>query len=193
MHFVLSRVTEEDLDEMLEVQFRAFSKVDVHLALFGPNTKEHRDLTKARFLKDMKEDAADCWMKLVDTSNGKIVSAAQWKIYPTWAPLPEHPPLVADWHPEGEERQWAEEMIQEFLEKRGARMYNHAHVCTCFNSYSFPESLLRGVITNLAGHSTLYPFHRPFLPEMRRRLHPREMGHGSRRSFTRPSVGRRLT
>jgi hypothetical protein len=80
MHFVLSRVTEEDLDEMLEIQFRAFSKVDVHEALFGPNTKHHRDLVKARFLKDMKEDVADCWMKLVDKSTGKIVSAAQWKI-----------------------------------------------------------------------------------------------------------------
>jgi hypothetical protein len=131
MHFVLSRVTEEDLDEMLEIQFRAFSKVDVHTALFGPNTKEHRDLVKVRFLKEMKEDVADCWMKLVDKSTGKIVSAAQWKIYPTWAPLPEHPPLVADWHPEGDERKWAEEMITEFIEKRGSRMYNHAHVCMC--------------------------------------------------------------
>jgi hypothetical protein len=128
MHFVLSRVTEEDLDEMLEVQFRSFSKVDVHEALFGANTKANRDATKARFLKDMKEDAADCWMKLVDKSTGKIVSAAQWKIYPTWAPMPEHPPFDATWH-EGEEKVWAEKMVEDFMVKRASRMYNHAHVC----------------------------------------------------------------
>jgi hypothetical protein len=129
MHLVLSRVQESDLDEMLEVQFRAFSKVDVHTALFGPNTKHHRDLTKARFLKDMKEDSADCWMKLVDTSNNKIVSCAQWKIYPTWAPLQDHGPIVADWHEDKEDRELAEKICNDFMEKRASRMYSHAHVC----------------------------------------------------------------
>jgi hypothetical protein len=136
MHFVMSRVTEEDLDEMLEIQFRAFAHVDVHTALFGPNTQHHRDLTKARFLKDMKEDVADCWMKLVDKSTGKIVSCAQWKIYPTWAPMPEHPPFKADYFDDADERKWAEEMCADFMEKRAARMYNHAHVCTS-SSYLF--------------------------------------------------------
>jgi hypothetical protein len=128
MHFVLSRVTEEDMDEMLEVQFRAFSKVDIHTALFGPNTQHHRDLVKARFLQEMKEDAADCWMKLVDTSNNKIVSAAQWKIYPSWAPLPDHP-FVADFHEDAVDQECAEQMVVEFMEKRVKRMHNHAHVC----------------------------------------------------------------
>jgi hypothetical protein len=179
MHFVLSRVTEEDLEEMIEVQFRSFSKVDVHTALFGSNTKANRDLTKVRFLKDMKEDVADCWMKLVDKNTGKIVSAAQWKIYPTWAPMPEHPPLDATWH-EGEEKAWAEEIVKGFLEKRGSRMYNHAHVCTLpFPPFPFlfPQPAKLTVISSL---SALHPLHRPFLSEMRRGLHPREMGHRPR-------------
>jgi hypothetical protein len=49
--------------------------------------------------------------------------------------MPEHPPLVADWHPEGEERQWAEEIVTEFMEKRAGRMYNHAHVCMWICSF----------------------------------------------------------
>jgi len=128
MHLVLSRVQEEDFDELLEIQFRSFSKVDIHEALFGPNDKHHRDLTKARFIKDMKEDSADCWMKLVDKNTNKIVSAAQWKIYPTWAPLPEHPPFQADWY-KGEEKEMAEYLCNDFMEKRAKRMHNHAHVC----------------------------------------------------------------
>jgi len=127
MHLTLSRVEEKDFDELLEVQFRAFSKVDIHTALFGHNTKEHRDLTKARFLKDMKEDSSDVWMKLVDESTGKIISGAQWKVYPTWAPPGEHPPFQADWF-EGEERKAAEDMCNAFMQIRGKYQHSHAHV-----------------------------------------------------------------
>jgi hypothetical protein len=128
MHLILSRVQEEDFDELLDVQFRAFAGVDIHTALFGHNTKESRDLTKSKFIKDMKEDPSDCWMKLVDVATGKIVSAAQWKIYPTWAPQGEHPPFKADWF-EGKEREAAEEMCSKFMKIRESHMYSHAHVC----------------------------------------------------------------
>lgn len=128
MHLVLSRVKEEDFDELLEVQFRAFSKVDIHTALFGHNTPEMRALTKEKFIKDMREDPADCWMKLVDTATGKIVSAAQWKIYPTWAPLADHGEFKANWF-EGKEREAAEEMATKFMKIRSGHMYGHSHVC----------------------------------------------------------------
>lgn len=73
MRLTLSRVTEADLDELFECQFTAFEGNDTHIALFGPNTQAARQRTKERFLEDMKEDVADCWLKLVDEDTGKIV------------------------------------------------------------------------------------------------------------------------
>jgi hypothetical protein len=187
MHLTLSRATEADFDELLEVQFRAFHKVGLHEALFGPNDKHHRDMTKERFLKDMKEDPADCWMKLVDTSTGKLVSAAQWKIYPTWAPLPEHPPFEATWF-EGEEKQMAEFLCADFMERRAKHMYNHAHVCTSNQSYLTSDAYSDHFTNNIVS-SALHPFYRPRLPTQRRWLHPREMGHRSCRSPIGANVG----
>jgi hypothetical protein len=155
MHLILSRVQEEDFDELLEVQFRAFAKVDIHTALFGKNTPEMRAITKEKFIKDMKEDPADCWMKLVDTATGKIVSAAQWKIYPTWAPHGEHEPFKADWF-EGKEREAAEEMCNKFMKIREGHMYGHAHVCM-FSSRSHPLLMIQ--IADLILDSTLHPLH----------------------------------
>ncbi|TID16586.1 Acyl-CoA N-acyltransferase [Venturia nashicola] len=127
MHLVLSRVQEDDFDELLEVQFRAFAHLDMHTAIMGKNTLEMRALAKEKFVKDMREDPTDCWMKLVDTATGKIVSAAQWKIYSTWAPLASHGEFKADWF-EGKEREAAEEMFTKFMTIRSGHMYGHSHV-----------------------------------------------------------------
>ena len=128
MHFVLSRVAEEDFDELLEVQFRAFQKVGLHEALFGPNTKENRDRVKKQFVQDMHSDASDYWMKLVDTTTNRIVSASQWKIYPSWAPLKSHDKFQATWF-EGEDRKMAEYLCEDFMTRRSKHMFGHAHVC----------------------------------------------------------------
>ncbi|TLD24671.1 Acyl-CoA N-acyltransferase [Venturia nashicola] len=127
MHLVLSRVQEDDFDELLEVQFRAFADADLIVALLGRNTPETRALTKEKFIKDMKEDSADCWMKLVDTATGRIVSAAQWKIYPSWAPLADHGDFEPNWL-EGKDRETAEDMVTRFMTIRAGHMYGHSHV-----------------------------------------------------------------
>jgi hypothetical protein len=172
MHLVLSRVQESDFDELLEVQFRAFAHVGVHTALFGPNTPEMRQLTKEKFIKDMHEDSSDCWMKLVDTATGKIVSAAQWKIYPSWAPHGEHPPFKADWF-EGKEREAAEEICNKFMKIREGHMYGHAHVCM-FSSLS---TGVTGLEMLTRDESAIYPLHRSGCAALRRWLHTRQMGH----------------
>jgi len=123
---ILSRVQEKDFDELLEVQFKAFSHVDIHQALFGPNTKENRDRVKEAFIKDMHNDVADCWMKLVDETTGRIVSASQWKIYPSWVKPKEHPAFESPFY-EGKERKISEKLGNDFYEKRGA-WSDHPHV-----------------------------------------------------------------
>lgn len=138
----MSRVTEEDFDELLEVQFRSFAPVPIHEALFGPNTKEQRDAIKADFIKSMHSDPSDCWMKLVDKSNGRIVSGALWKIYPSWNDKEARHDGAAPWF-EGEDRTMAEFLMKDFMDRRVRYMWNHPHVCECDFQRSFsPDSLL---------------------------------------------------
>ncbi|KAF2400460.1 hypothetical protein EJ06DRAFT_431512 [Trichodelitschia bisporula] len=129
MKLIQSRVREEDFDELLEIQFRAFSKVDLHQALFGPNTKEARDATKVKFIKTMHTDPTDCWMKLTDADTGKIVSAAQWKIYPSWTPVADdHAPEEDDPNADPDLKAQAAFLAKDFMERRAKHMYGHPHV-----------------------------------------------------------------
>lgn len=140
MHFEMSRVTESDFDELLEVQYRAFSVVPLHEALFGHNTPEQRAKVKADFIKSMRSDPSDCWMKLVDKSNGRIVSAALWKIYPSWNDNEQRHDGEATWF-EGEDRAMAEFLMKDFMDRRVKYMWNHPHVCK-FLSSRFSSTIL---------------------------------------------------
>jgi hypothetical protein len=126
MKLVLSRVEEKDWDELLEVQYKAFKDVDIHQALFGPNTKENRDRVKKAFIEESKTDISDCWLKLVDTNTGRIVSASQWKIYPSWAPKKKEP-FQAPFY-EGQVRTDAEHLGQDFMVRREKYQYGSPHV-----------------------------------------------------------------
>jgi len=128
MHFEMSRVAESDFDELLEIQYSAFSAVPMHEAIFGPNTAEQRAKVKADFIKSMHSDPSDLWMKLVDKSNGRIVSAALWKIYPSWNNNEKRHDGEVTWY-EGEEKSMAEFLMRDFMDRRVDYMWNHPHVC----------------------------------------------------------------
>lgn len=181
MKLILSRVEEKDFDELLEVQYKAFGDVDVHQALFGPNTKENRDRVKEAFVKDMHNDVADYWMKLVDATTGRIVSASQWKIYPSWVTPKEHHKFEAPFY-EGDERKWSEYMGNDFYRRRG-EWANHPHVCECSHNSCIPIPATNCYI------STVYPVHRPRLPAMRCRIHTRKMGNRSSGQASVASMG----
>jgi hypothetical protein len=128
MKLVLSRVEEGDWDELLKVQFKAFRDVDIHQALFGPDTVENRARVKQAFIADSKSDVADCWLKLVDTTTGRIVSASQWKVYPSWAENKEKHLFQTPFY-EGQVRTDAEELGNDFMARREKYQYGSPHVC----------------------------------------------------------------
>src|SRR5215469_13254745 len=128
MHFEMSRVTEDDFDELLETQYLAFSVIPLHDVLFGPNTPEQRAKVKADFIKTMHSDSSDMWMKLVDKSNGRIVSAALWKIYPSWNKNEQRHDGEATWF-EGDDKAVAEFLMKDLMDRRVKYMWNHPHVC----------------------------------------------------------------
>ena len=140
MYFEMSRVTEADLDELLEAQYIAFSVVPLHEALLGPNTPEQRAKVKADFVKSMHLNSSNCWMKLVDKSNGRLVSAAMWKIYASWNDNEKWQDRQVMWY-EGEDRTMEEFLMKDFMDRRVKYMWNHPHVCKFLpHDFSYPAS-----------------------------------------------------
>jgi hypothetical protein len=131
MKLVLSRVEEKDWDELLEVQYTSFKDVDIHQALFGPNTQENRLRVKQAFIAESRNDISDCWLKLVDLTTNRIVSASQWKIYPSWKDKTEKGLFEAPFY-EGQVRRDAEELGRDFMVRREKYQYGSPHVCKLF-------------------------------------------------------------
>lgn len=88
MHLVLSRVQESDLDELILAQYNAFEGNPAHDGLFGLNTPDAHAAAKQMYIKAMRGDSADFWLKIVDEDTGQLAAAANWKIYPTWTSVP---------------------------------------------------------------------------------------------------------
>ncbi|KAI9801613.1 MAG: hypothetical protein M1825_003292 [Sarcosagium campestre] len=140
MHLVLAPVTEADLDEVCAAQYASFVNEPIHDALFGEDSPANRAGMKQRFLHDMRNDAADTWLKVTDADTGKIVCAANWKIYASYVEKPkQHVP--ADWH-QGSEREQAEKIIDDFFERR-RRNCKEAHVLL-YILFTIPEYQYKG-------------------------------------------------
>ncbi len=163
MKFQLSRVTPNDLDELIALQFHAFSGLDFHDALFGPNTPAMRLRAKKGILKDMAEDAADVWLKITNGDTGRIVCGANWKVYPTYVSSTSEGKhgLSVDWY-EGEEKEMAEFLVKDFTERR--RGYcKEAHVCKQKLRARPGRAATRKVGANpsVVVGSAFHPLHRP--------------------------------
>jgi hypothetical protein len=102
MSLTLSRVVPGDFDAIIPLQFTTFAGLDVTTAFFGKPTPKNYAGAKARLLKAFETDPADLWLKIVDEdveeeydvldgegnttrkqTTKKMVSASNWKIYPT--------------------------------------------------------------------------------------------------------------
>ncbi len=129
MHLVLTRATPSDLEELMTLQFEAFSGASMHDAMFGPNTPARRSEAKRRALKDMSSDPADCWVKITDVDTGKIVCGGNWKIRPTYVGPMGADDMTVDWW-EGEERVMAKRLLDDFMARR-RRYSKEACVCMC--------------------------------------------------------------
>jgi hypothetical protein len=126
MSFILSRATEEDVDELLQTMHEGFAEYPVHVALGGPKTPESIAYQRQRWLKGMREDKDTFWQKLCDKETGNIVAAAMWHIHITWTgvqageiePLPDLNSYVK-WYADGsEEKKCSVAIIEDFSIRR---------------------------------------------------------------------------
>ena len=139
MKLHLSRATPSDLPELMALEFSAFAGQDLHDAMLGPDTPAMRARATDRALRTMTSDLADCWLKITDIETGKIVCGSNWKIYPSCMPSTTTTTTTCATGPagmsvdcgewlEGEERETAQRVVDDFLERR--RGYcQEAHVC----------------------------------------------------------------
>lgn len=96
-----------------------------------------------------KHDPTSTWLKVVDTDIGdKVVGGACWNTFlenPYSQPM-EHP-LEATWWPEGEPREFANKLLDDWLQHRSRKMNRpHMLVALCF---VHPEHRRRGVASML--------------------------------------------
>ena len=141
MPLVLSRVTPEDFDTLVPIQFSAFAKNGAHCAQLGPKNPDNIVHAKAIFLDRFASDPADVWLKVTDEdANGRIIAASNWKIYPTYvksdfdarAALFEGMRAEdVSWHTDPRQKEDAVTILKEFFSTR-YRMMREAHVCRCF-------------------------------------------------------------
>lgn len=86
--FQLARATADDIPEIVEIEYRVFTEPIVVECFMAPNTPAgHTSLVRQR-QQAMKDDPCDYWIKVTDTSTGRIAAAANWKIYAGGVPEP---------------------------------------------------------------------------------------------------------
>lgn len=79
--FVLSRATEHDIAEIVELQYRSFESRLVKELLMGCSSPEDLPKFIAKRIQTTKEDPSDIWIKVIDSTTLKIVAASNWKLY----------------------------------------------------------------------------------------------------------------
>lgn len=91
------------------------------------DTKEGYESALAKSVKTFwydheKADGSSQWIAIIDDS-GKILSGANWEFHTKYSPFVEGiPDLVAEWHPEGEGREFSSHVLNQIYQVRGTRL-----------------------------------------------------------------------
>lgn len=126
--YALSRATENDMDELIDLEYRVFDDETIRDVFMGPDTPAGRASLCQTRIKTMREDPNDCWIKVIDTTTNRITGASNWKICPTSAP--EHKQeLSLEWL-RGEKLEKAKAIWRHIVEVRNTFMVS-AYVREC--------------------------------------------------------------
>lgn len=139
MPLTLSRVTHDDFNTLVPIQFAAFVNNGTHHAQLGFNTHDNIAHAKKVLREDFASDPADVWIKVTDEdASGRIIAASNWKIYPTYvkkdfdakaAVSEKLRPEDVTWHSSEREKEDAGTIMKEFFATR-YRSMREAHICT---------------------------------------------------------------
>lgn len=167
--FSLSRVTADDMPELLDVQYEAFPDF-VRIIFMGCHSKDDLPKLIPKYIQKMQSDPSDVWVKVTDNETGKIIAASNWKVFPG-EPSDNHADEPPDWL-ESEEKEKSRKVIEEMTEIRKKAMPGpYVRMLTSLLSLS-----LYNVLITCYASRPAHPVHRRRVPPPRRRPHNDAVG-----------------
>ncbi|KAM3413876.1 hypothetical protein BST61_g10550 [Cercospora zeina] len=79
--FVLARATANDMAEIVQVQYEAFTAKHVRELFMGCTSAEDLLRLAKKYAQDMASDPNDIWVKVTDLATGSVVAASNWRLY----------------------------------------------------------------------------------------------------------------
>ena len=118
--FLLSRATEDDIEEIIDLQYDCFPP---HLCVIFMGCYSKADLHKIqkKYVETMKDDPSDIWIKVVDSASGKIIAASNWKIHLNHEDPNRPAEEPAEWL-EGSDLEQSQKITSQFNETRAKFM-----------------------------------------------------------------------
>ena len=78
--YALTRASAADIKAITNVLYTSFDQF-ARDNYFGVSTTDDLPKLADKYAKIMANDAADVWVKVEDTTTGRIVAASNWKLY----------------------------------------------------------------------------------------------------------------
>jgi hypothetical protein len=122
--FVLSRASEDDLEEIISLQYECFPQL-LREIFMGTKTRDDLPKLLKLSLEEVQQQPEDIWIKVVERSSGKIIAASNWKVY---ANGPSRNSTGAPTWLEGELAQTSSSVYEEFGRER-LKALPGPHVC----------------------------------------------------------------
>ena len=118
MSFKLEICTDDDMERAFAIVSSAFGHDHPYIdAVFPDHDQEHgRKRGGERMLAIKKSDPNTTFIKVVDTSTGKMIALAKWNVYD--GTVPEEVELEGDFWRGRDEKEYARYLFREFLVPR---------------------------------------------------------------------------
>src|ERR1700759_1064197 len=140
MSIRLFEIQNDEFPEIVQCFYESFRDPGTKLwDVFGGDYRPEEPEYHAAALKSCTErliswhraDPTSHWLKVVDESTGKVAGGGRWSFYKKGRPNPydEYGRMEADWFPEGEPREMATKLLDQFL-AGSRRNINRPHACT---------------------------------------------------------------
>lgn len=142
--------------EAFENPFNSFLRIVFYLG----STEERTQAIEAAAdgtLSIHKATPGSNWLKVVDSTSGYLIGAANWILYESNPYDSPQEPIVAVWWPEGDGRDYATNYLQQ-VSAHKRRFFNRPHVCKYFVRPQSVEDIM-DVLLNLLQTRSQYLFH----------------------------------
>jgi hypothetical protein len=133
----LEKVTNEtDFDSLIRVQWQSFDNppqpfFSIFFPVLGPEPNARAESIRESTVRQIewhRSDPTSYWQKIVDSETGEIAGGALWKICESNPFAGDEGHMVAEWYPEGTQRDFMTQALEQYVAPR-VKMIPRPHVC----------------------------------------------------------------